>query len=280
MDPMQSPSDAVSSTLIWKSGSKQISTATRCARNAACSASSAIPTPRRSPRSACTPCSIAARRRPASSPSTARFHTERRLGLVGDTFSRREVIERLPGNAAIGHTRYSTTGGTFLRNVQPMFADIDAGGLALAPQRQPDQLPDPAAQLVAHGAMFQSTSDTEVILHLVARSKRNRFIDRFIEALREIEGGYALVSLTNKKLIGVRDPLGIRPLVLGELDGKPVLASETCALDMIGAEIRPRHRARRGGRDRRRGLESHKPFPPMPPPAPASSNTSISRART
>src|SRR5438552_3428994 len=90
-------------------------------------------------------------------------------------------------------------------------------------------------QLVGHGVIFQSTSDSEVILHLIARSRKARFIDRFIDALSQIEGGYALVALTNKKLIGVRDPLGIRPLVLGDLDGKPVLASETCALDMVGA---------------------------------------------
>ena len=166
----------------------------------------------------------------------SRFHSERRLGLVGDTFSRREVIERLPGNAAIGHVRYSTTGETILRNVQPLFAELNAGGFAVGHNGNLTNGLTLRRELVRDGAMMQSTTDTEVILHLVAHSKRNRFIDRFIEALRAIEGAYSLVSLTNKKLIGARDPLGIRPLVLGELDGCPILASETCALDIIGAK--------------------------------------------
>ncbi|MDO8978206.1 MAG: amidophosphoribosyltransferase [Afipia sp.] len=194
-----------------------------------------------------------------------RFHSERRLGLVGDTFSRAEVIARLPGNMAVGHTRYSTTGGTILRNVQPLFAELNAGGFAVAHNGNLTNGLTLRHELVRHGAIMQSTSDTEVILHLVAQSKRGRFIERYIEALRAIEGGYALVSLTNKKLIGARDPLGIRPLVLGELDGCPILASETCALDIIGArylrDIEPgevivfdEH-----------GKESHKPFPPQPP---------------
>ena len=166
----------------------------------------------------------------------SRFHSERRLGLVGDTFSRREVIERLPGNDAIGHVRYSTTGATILRNVQPLFAELNAGGFAVGHNGNLTNGLTLRRELVRNGAMMQSTTDTEVILHLVAQSKRNRFIDRFIEALRAIEGAYSLVSLTNKKLIGARDPLGIRPLVLGELDGCPILASETCALDIIGAK--------------------------------------------
>ncbi len=165
-----------------------------------------------------------------------RFHSERRLGLVGDTFSRREVIERLPGSAAVGHVRYSTTGATILRNVQPLFAELNAGGFAVGHNGNLTNGLTLRRELVRHGAMMQSTTDTEVILHLVAQSKRNRFIERFIEALRAIEGAYSLVSLTNKKLIGARDPLGIRPLVLGELDGCPILASETCALDIIGAK--------------------------------------------
>jgi amidophosphoribosyltransferase len=163
----------------------------------------------------------------------SRFHSERRLGLVGDTFSRREVIERLPGNAAVGHVRYSTTGATILRNVQPLFAELNAGGFAVGHNGNLTNGLTLRRELVRNGAMMQSTTDTEVILHLVAQSKRNRFIDRFIEALRAIEGAYSLVSLTNKKLIGARDPLGIRPLVLGDLDGHPILASETCALDIF-----------------------------------------------
>src|SRR3954465_6774790 len=164
-----------------------------------------------------------------------RFHSERRLGLVGDTFSRREVIERLPGTSAVGHVRYSTTGETILRNVQPLFAELNAGGFAVAHNGNLTNGLSLRRDLVRNGAMMQSTTDTEVILHLVARSKRGRFIERYIDALRDIEGAYALVSLTNKKLVGARDPRGIRPLVLGELDGCPILTSETCALDIIGA---------------------------------------------
>jgi len=166
-----------------------------------------------------------------------RFHTERHMGLVGDVFTGPDLVQRLPGSAAIGHTRYSTAGGSFIRNVQPMFADLETGGVALAHNGNLTNFLTLREQLVSKGAIFQSTSDSEVILHLIAHSRRGKIIDRFIDALRQIEGGYALVAITNKKMIGVRDPLGIRPLVLGELHGKPVLASETCALDMIGARF-------------------------------------------
>jgi amidophosphoribosyltransferase len=194
-----------------------------------------------------------------------RFHSERRLGLVGDTFSRADVIERLPGNTAVGHVRYSTTGGTILRNVQPLFAELNAGGFAIAHNGNLTNGLTLRRELVRHGAMMQSTTDTEVILHLVAQSKRGRFIERYIDALRAIEGAYALVSLTNKKLVGARDPLGIRPLVLGELDGCPILASETCALDIIGAKyIRDIEPGEVIVFDEH-GQEIHKPFPPVPP---------------
>jgi amidophosphoribosyltransferase len=194
-----------------------------------------------------------------------RFHSERRLGLVGDTFSRREVIERLPGTAAVGHTRYSTTGETILRNVQPLFAELNAGGFAVAHNGNLTNGLTLRRELVKNGSMMQSTTDTEVILHLVAHSKRNRFIDRYIEALRAIEGAYALVSLTNKKLVGARDPLGIRPLVLGDLDGSPILASETCALDIIGAKyVRDIEPGEVIVFDEN-GVQSHKPFAPQPP---------------
>ena len=164
-----------------------------------------------------------------------RFHTERHMGYVGDAFGGGDLNNRLPGHHAIGHTRYSTAGGSFLRNVQPMFADLEAGGIALAHNGNLTNFLSLRDRLVAEGAIFQSTSDSEAILHLIARSRRAKFLDRFTEALQQIEGGYALVALTNKKLVGVRDPLGIRPLVLGDLDGKSVLASETCALDLVGA---------------------------------------------
>ncbi|MBX3514125.1 MAG: amidophosphoribosyltransferase [Xanthobacteraceae bacterium] len=194
-----------------------------------------------------------------------RFHSERRLGLVGDTFSKRHVIERLPGHSAVGHVRYSTTGETILRNVQPLFAELDGGGFAVAHNGNLTNAHTLRRQLVRDGAIMQSTSDTEVILHLLARSKRARFVERFVDAIREIEGAYSFVGLTNKKLVGARDPLGIRPLVLGELDGAPILTSETCALDIIGAKF---VRDVENGElivVGENGLESHKPFPPMTP---------------
>jgi amidophosphoribosyltransferase len=166
-----------------------------------------------------------------------RFHSERRQGLVGDHFSSAATIDGLPGQAAVGHVRYSTTGETALRNVQPLFAELESGGLAVAHNGNLTNGLTLRRELIRGGAICQSTTDTEVVLLLAARSRRTRIVDRFVEALAEIEGAYALVALTNKKLIGARDPLGIRPLVLGELDGRPILASETCALDIIGAKF-------------------------------------------
>jgi len=165
------------------------------------------------------------------------FHTERHLGHVADAFSGADLTQRLPGAAAIGHTRYSTAGGSFLRNGQPMFADLQSGGVAIAHNGNLTNFLALRERLVSEGAIFQSTSDSEVILHLIARSRKGKVVERFIDALAQVEGGYALVALTNKKLIGVRDPLGIRPLVLGDLDGQAVFASETRALDMVGARF-------------------------------------------
>ncbi|NEX91288.1 amidophosphoribosyltransferase [Caulobacter sp. 17J65-9] len=191
----------------------------------------------------------------------ARFHTERHMGHVGDAFTGADLVERLPGRAAIGHTRYSTAGGSFLRNVQPMFADLDTGGIAIAHNGNLTNFTTIRSELVAEGAIFQSTSDSEAILHLIARSRKAKIVDRFVEALSKIEGGYALVALTNKKLIGARDPLGIRPLVLGEMNGKYVLASETCALDMIGAKfVRDIEHGEVVVIDEN-GIESLRPFP-------------------
>jgi amidophosphoribosyltransferase len=194
-----------------------------------------------------------------------RFHSERRLGLVGDTFSRRDVIDRLPGTMAVGHVRYSTTGATILRNVQPLFAELNAGGFAIGHNGNLTNGLSLRRQLVGEGAIMQSTTDTEVILHLVARARRGRFIDKFIEALRQLEGSYSLAALTNKKLIGARDPIGIRPLVVGEFEGCPVVTSETCALDIIGARY---VRDVENGEVvvfSEEGTQSIKPFPPMPP---------------
>ena len=209
-----------------------------------------------------------------------RFHSERRMGLVGDNFSRRDVIERLPGTAAMGHVRYSTTGETILRNVQPLFAELDGGGFAVGHNGNLTNGLTLRRQLVRDGAIMQSTSDTEVILHLVAKAKRNRFIDRFIEGLRQLEGAYAFVGLTNKKLIGARDPLGIRPLVLGTLDGHPILCSETCALDIIGAKyVRDVENGEVVVFDED-GMHSHKPFPPMAAGTPESGTGTTTSALT
>ncbi len=165
------------------------------------------------------------------------FNIERRQGLVGDNFSRRDVIERLQGNIAIGHNRYSTTGEVALRNVQPFFADLDTGGFALGHNGNLTNAHKLRRELIETGAMFHATSDTEVVLHLVARSKKKRMVERFIEALMRIEGAYAFVAMTKDMLIGARDPVGIRPLVLGKIGSSFVLASETCALDIVGAEF-------------------------------------------
>ena len=165
------------------------------------------------------------------------FYLEKRLGLVGDNFTKKEVINKLPGKHAIGHNRYATSGKTFLRNVQPFFADLSSGGISIAHNGNLTNSLSLRHRLVDKGAIFQSTSDTEIIIQLIARSKRTIFINKLIDALFQIQGGYALVVMTGKKLIGVRDPFGIRPLVLGELDGSPILTSETCSLDIIGAKF-------------------------------------------
>lgn len=166
-----------------------------------------------------------------------RFHAERRIGLVGDHFTRQSTIDRLTGHAAIGHVRYSTTGGSVMRNVQPLYADLATGGFAVCHNGNLTNAVTLRDELISDGAIFQSTSDSEVILHLLSRSRKKLMIDRFVDALLQLEGAYSLVALTNKKMIGARDPLGIRPLVLGQLNGKYILASETVALDIIGAKF-------------------------------------------
>ena len=191
----------------------------------------------------------------------ARFYTERHMGLVGEAFGGSDLPRRMPGSAAVGHTRYSTAGGSFLRNIQPMFADLDQGGIAIAHNGNLTNFKYLHSQLVSEGAIFQSTSDSEVILHLIARSRKAKIVDRFIDAIGRIEGGYALVCQTRSKMIGARDPLGIRPLVLGRLGDAWVLASETCALDTIGAEfVRDVENGEVVVIDHD-GLRSEKPFP-------------------
>ncbi|GHF28867.1 amidophosphoribosyltransferase [Kordiimonas sediminis] len=164
------------------------------------------------------------------------FTTRRVLGQVADNFTSQEVIDSLPGNSAIGHVRYSTTGETILRNCQPLFAEFSSGGFAVAHNGNLTNAAHLKKQLISRGSIFQSTSDTEVILHLIATSHFRGLMDRFVDALRQLEGAYSLVTLTREGLIGVRDPLGVRPLVLGKLDKAYIMCSETCALDIIGAE--------------------------------------------
>jgi len=163
------------------------------------------------------------------------YHSEKRQGLVGDHFTDSDTLKKLPGNFAIGHNRYSTTGETSLRNIQPFFADLHMGGLSVAHNGNLTNALQLRQSLVKEGAIFRTTSDTETIVQLIAKSKRERFTDKLIDSLFQIQGGYALVLLTNKKLVGVRDPLGIRPLVIGKLDKSFIFASETCALDIVGA---------------------------------------------
>ncbi|MDE2383355.1 MAG: amidophosphoribosyltransferase [Alphaproteobacteria bacterium] len=193
-----------------------------------------------------------------------RFHSEKRMGLVGDHFSSEKVINRLKGSQAVGHVRYSTTGETILRNVQPLFAELAAGGIAVAHNGNLTNGLTLRKQLIASGAIYQSTSDTEAILHLVARSPKKRLLERYVDALRQLEGAYALVSLTNKKLIGARDPFGIRPLMLGELNGAYILCSETVALDIIGAKFIREVENGEVVVISEDGVESLRPFPKQP----------------
>ncbi len=167
-----------------------------------------------------------------------KFHSVRKQGLVGDNFNNTNILSQLPGKTAIGHVRYSTTGESKPENLQPLFANLAIGGFACAHNGNLTNTYSIKKKLVESGSIFQTSSDTEIILQLVARSKKKKLVDKLIDALTQIKGAYSLIILTNKKLIGVRDPFGIRPLVLGEKDGSPVLASETCALDMIGAKYK------------------------------------------
>jgi amidophosphoribosyltransferase len=164
------------------------------------------------------------------------FHSHRAAGLVGDNFNSEEVINRLRGDSSVGHTRYSTTGETMMRNVQPLFADFEFGGFAIGHNGNLTNAYSIRKQLVQRGCIFQSTTDTEVVIHLIAISEFSNVVDRMIDALHQVEGAYSFVALTNDAMIGVRDPLGVRPLVLGRLGPSYILCSETCALDIIGAE--------------------------------------------
>jgi amidophosphoribosyltransferase len=191
------------------------------------------------------------------------YYAERRIGLVGDNFTKGKVLEKLPGNFAIGHNRYSTAGNNLIKNVQPFFADLHEGGIGIAHNGNLSNAITLRKELVKTGSIFQTTSDTETIVQLIAKSKRLEIIDKIIDALFKIQGGYALTILTNGKLIGIRDPFGIRPLLIGKLNKSYILASETCALDIIGAKY---VREVKNGEIviiTKNGLESVKPFPKL-----------------
>ena len=165
------------------------------------------------------------------------FFVRRGLGHVAENFSSSEAIAQLPGFMAAGHVRYSTTGGAGLRNIQPLYAELASGGFAVAHNGNISNAGTLRADLVRRGAIFQSTSDTEVIIHLVATSRYPTIVDRLVDALRLLEGAYALIVMTPEGMIACRDPLGIRPLVMGKIGDATVFASETVALDVVGAEF-------------------------------------------
>ncbi|SDW33129.1 amidophosphoribosyltransferase [Celeribacter indicus] len=171
----------------------------------------------------------------------AGFHSARRFGYVRDNFTSQEVMETLPGSIGIGHVRYSTAGSkgnTAIRDVQPFFGEFSMGGAAVAHNGNITNADALRRELIDRGSIFQSSSDSECIIHLMARSLQRNIPERMKDALRRVEGAFSVVAMTRTKLIGVRDPRGVRPLVLGRLGDKGyVLSSETCALDIIGAEF-------------------------------------------
>ncbi|HEV2867588.1 MAG TPA: amidophosphoribosyltransferase, partial [Allosphingosinicella sp.] len=193
------------------------------------------------------------------------FHSHRAMGHVAGNFDKDGVIRALAGRAAIGHVRYSTTGETALRNVQPLFAELASGGFAVAHNGNISNAARVRRELNRRGSIFQSTSDTEVIIHLVATSTYSTLLDRFIDALKQVEGAYSLICLTAEGLIACRDPLGIRPLVMGRLGDAYIFASETVALDVVGATY---IRTVEPGElivVSEKGVQTHKPFRPGRP---------------
>ncbi len=163
------------------------------------------------------------------------FHSHRAMGHVAGNFDRDDIIRKLAGRTAIGHVRYSTTGETALRNVQPLFAELAEGGFAIAHNGNLSNAMKLRRTLNRRGSIFQSTSDTEVLIHLVATSQYKTMVEALIDALRQVEGAYSLVVLTDEGLIACRDPLGFRPLVMGKLGEATIFASESVALDLLGA---------------------------------------------
>ena len=195
----------------------------------------------------------------------AEFHTYRAMGHVAGNFDRDEIIQALRGTVACGHVRYSTTGETALRNVQPLYADLASGGFAISHNGNISNAMRLRRDLVRRGSIFQSTSDTETIIHLVATSNYRTVVDKFIDALKQVEGAYSLIVMTPEGMIACRDPLGIRPLVMGKLDDAIIFASETVALDVVGAtfvrSIDPGELVMVKGTE----ISSHRPFAPVSP---------------
>ena len=189
------------------------------------------------------------------------FNNQLNLGLVGDYFTKEKVIKRLPGYAALGHVRYSTTGKTLFKNIQPLFADLQGGGLACSHNGNLTNGVELRKRLIREGSIFQSTSDTEAFIHLISKSKEKTIVKKIIDALYEIKGAYSFGLLTNKKLIGIRDPLGIRPLVLGSLGKAKIISSETCALDIIGAKFVREIKCGEIIAIDKDGMKSYDPFP-------------------
>ncbi|HET9511997.1 MAG TPA: amidophosphoribosyltransferase, partial [Sphingomonas sp.] len=191
------------------------------------------------------------------------FHTHRAMGHVAGNFDRDDVIRSLAGTTACGHVRYSTTGETSLRNVQPLYAELASGGFAVAHNGNISNAMRLRRDLIRSGSIFQSTSDTETIIHLVATSSYRTLIDKFIDALKQLEGAYSLICMTPEGMIACRDPLGIRPLVMGKLGDSVIFASETVALDVVGADflrsVEPGELVIVKGTD----VSSHRPFAPQ-----------------
>jgi amidophosphoribosyltransferase len=192
------------------------------------------------------------------------FNSARRFGYVRDNFTKASLMETLPGRLAIGHVRYSTAGskGAVIRDVQPFFGEFSMGGAAIAHNGNITNADALRKELIERGSIFQSSSDSECIIHLMARSLQQNIPERMEDALRRVEGAFSIVAMTRTKLIGVRDPLGVRPLVLGKLEGEGwVLSSETCALDIIGAEyVREIEPGEMVVVTADKGVESHFPF--------------------
>ncbi len=198
------------------------------------------------------------------SKGAGQFFVHRGLGLVDDIFNDANVVARLTGRSAIGHNRYATTGETLLRNVQPLYAELSFGGFTVAHNGNLTNAVKIRNDLTQRGAIFQCTSDTEVIIHLVALSQKKTVLDRLVDSLKQVDGAYSLICFAEGRMIGVRDPYGFRPLVLGRLGDAHILASETCALDIIGADyvrdIEPGEMIVIS----KEGIQSHRPFEKAP----------------